>query len=610
MRKLHYLLFLIVALILTSCEDPNEQKTVPLESIEFTNIEGGTLTMHPGESFRVRYELVPEELDNVIKLEWESSKESVVEVDEDGKLTALKEGRSNITASYGDVEEEFTVDVVAWEIVDFTLPETLEVAVGTVIQVPVDIDPIGAPVSDIAWEVSDEAYAECFVEDEILYLRGVTPGHVTLSGSVDDIFRSCDITIKENIPLESLEISLEHESICIGETVSATVELYPYNANDIALSWSVSPSGIVSETVVEGINGVSSLQLEGVALGEVTITARDNNSGISAEAILKVAEQQIRSITISYEKYDDITRRLMAFSPDGAVASYGKTAQISVQTEPAGLEDQIIWVNNNEAAVTIDESGLVTAKGHGYSQIYAKAPNGVESDLLYAISVTDAGADWRWKAGSAYSLDNLDLLTSPSTIYTASSWLEFGAIDVNLKPYDNIVRSFFSMMYDLTFETSTPFVFDELDSSGITHAYAKASSVCSGNVTVKPLYGSFTFNIDFAIRSFTLYDETNDRVYKTVKVGETLVIDLSDFDGFAAFSIYKNSREFYVPYEDDPNASDVVWIDDECTFSPSVGVDFYLRTDDMTIGTTYTITILDVNNVSYGSPSFKVKVIE
>lgn len=583
-----------------------DEPAVPeLESIEFTNLDGNRLVMHPNQTIYVRYELVPEELDDLVELTWRSSKKQVVSV-EDGYVTAHKEGSAEITAIYGNVSASFDVEVVPWEVADFTIPESLEISVGDVVQVEVtNIQPEDAPVSAISWSVSSTTCAECYVENDQLYLQAKKEGAVKLYGRAGDVSKSCEVTIVENIPLESLSVTLDYESISIGETTVARVILEPSNATGVDIEWSFSPEGIVNATIDEATNSVT---LEGVEVGTVTITATDIE-GITAQATLEVTEPQVRSISVAIVDGFQSSQVMVALSPDGSVSEYNKSAAMTVTTEPAGLESQLTWVSNNESAAVV-ENGVIVSKGHGYAQIKAVAPNGVESDILYVMSLTQSGADWKWTE-NYQDFDDLSVYTSPSSVYTAAGYIDMAMVDFNLKPVDGRVLSFISWFKVKGIETSTEFELSPYAGEQyVTNFLITTLSPTAGSVKVNPPYGNpVTFNAEFGVKSFTLmavYDE--DYIYKTVAKDGTMTLSLSDFD-WEVFEIYLNSRTSYA--ETPGYASKLTWMEDY-TVSPKLesNSELYLRLDAFKPGTTYTFTYTPDDTRDWGSPSFKIKVVE
>ncbi|MBO7256962.1 MAG: Ig-like domain-containing protein, partial [Bacteroidales bacterium] len=341
-KTLVSILMILTMFSLWSCQEkPDSPVNAELQSIEFTNIDGNTLYMREGETFKVNYALEPSELEDEIELQWKTNRKFIVSV-EDGKLTAHTEGTAEITAYYGDVSASFTVEVA------------------------------------------------------------------------------------EYIELETITMSLSKSSIAIGETSEATLKLNPETASDVDITWEVSPEGIVSLSNEEKNKSIT---LTGLNPGTVTVTAKDV-SGLKASKTLTVSEVDITSISLS--------SATIALCPDGSVSAFGsKTHTLSFSTVPANQEHQLEWISSNPSAATV-ENGVITAVGHGYTQIKAKAPNGVESETIYVMSVTNSGANWKWKFYLSAG-DDLSSYNSPSTIYSSIGSFAVKLVDANLSPVDEKV---------------------------------------------------------------------------------------------------------------------------------------------------------------------------
>ena len=83
---------------------------VELEEILFTNITGNEVTLSAGETFTVEYQLLPEDVDQTLTIEWISSNESVATV-ANGTVNAIAAGESTITAKHNEIEASFKVVV-------------------------------------------------------------------------------------------------------------------------------------------------------------------------------------------------------------------------------------------------------------------------------------------------------------------------------------------------------------------------------------------------------------------------------------------------------------------------------------------------------------------
>ena len=102
------------AAIFSSCKKEQKEESVQVEEIIFTNIIDDILTLEIGEEFNVTYELLPENADQNILLEWYSEDESIASV-EDGTIEGISEGETYITAYYEKVEAYFKVNVISSE---------------------------------------------------------------------------------------------------------------------------------------------------------------------------------------------------------------------------------------------------------------------------------------------------------------------------------------------------------------------------------------------------------------------------------------------------------------------------------------------------------------
>ena len=81
------LVLLSVATIVHSCKKESPQDAQVTEII-FKNVDGN-LNMFVGETFKVRYDIVPEELEDIAQITWQSSKKSSCAVTAAAQLSPL-----------------------------------------------------------------------------------------------------------------------------------------------------------------------------------------------------------------------------------------------------------------------------------------------------------------------------------------------------------------------------------------------------------------------------------------------------------------------------------------------------------------------------------------
>ena len=130
------------------------------------------------------------------KVEWTSSDEDVVTVDENGKITAVGEGTATITVTAGGKTATCTVTVTAKPvpITGISLDDA-EVSVGRTIQLKPKFTPADTTQRGVTWESSDETIATV---DKNGRVKGLAEGEVSItvtSTENADITATCTVTV-------------------------------------------------------------------------------------------------------------------------------------------------------------------------------------------------------------------------------------------------------------------------------------------------------------------------------------------------------------------------------------------------------------------------------
>lgn len=354
----------ILLLGLSSCK----KEPAGVTDIYFTNVHKGSVSMNEGETFRVKYMVEPYELQETAEIEWTTSKKGVATV-KNGRVTAVSVGTAEITATTGSASASFTVKVEIVDVTDFKLPSSVSGYIGAPVKVDVTgIEPEEASVTSITWTMSDESVATCHVDGGDLYVTGVKQGTTKLIGEGLDVKRECSVTVKEYIPVQSVKVTLGKSSIGATSSTSVSLSVLPSNASVKDVRWTVSPSSYAefdesSMTITAGTNP-----------GTVTITATAVNDNVSGSAELTITPPVPESIKISCPKEFPYGH----MSPDGSVSNYPKTMQLTAEIVPVAATGKITWKSYDTSRATVDDNGLVTAKGHGAVLIVAEC-NGVKA---------------------------------------------------------------------------------------------------------------------------------------------------------------------------------------------------------------------------------------
>lgn len=334
---------------------------------------------------------------------WASGDETVVTVDQTGKVTAVAPGTAEITATVtvttpeepapeqpdpeepseggettdpeggaetqADKVETFTakcavtvkakpVETVA--VTGVTLDEAaLELEAGKAITLTATVAPADATNKTVTWTSSDEAVAT--VKNGTI--TAVAEGTATVTVTTEDgnFTATCAVTVKAAedpgpgvVEVESVTIGGKPtETVKVGDTFTLTAAVLPENATDKTVTWASSDENIA--TVVDG-------EVTALAAGTTTITATAGGKTDTYELTVEAADEPApETPTVALDQ----TALTLTLKDEGVV-----TAQLAATvTNAEGAT--VVWSSDAESVATVDQSGLVTALTAGTANIKA-----------------------------------------------------------------------------------------------------------------------------------------------------------------------------------------------------------------------------------------------
>ena len=353
------LVSLLAGLGFISCEKAVEGVT----EILFTNVKSGKVNLSMGEEFKLKYMVMPEQLQETAEIEWESSDRNVAVVRR-GVIEAKGPGEATITASSGNAKASVLVTVKAVQVEDLDFPSnTISVYLDATVEVRFrNVTPADASLTTVEWEIKDTGDGDATVEadDDCIYITGTNIGAAELYGYIDgkEIGHQ-KIDIKERIPVTSVSVTLSKQSVKYGESLTFSTTVLPSNASIKDVKVTCSPASYAS------ISGYTITA--GQQAGTVTVTATAD--GVSGTAEFKIVPPPLE-LTLTGDFGERNPERIL--SPDGSAGNFPKTAKLSLtanfDVDLSGAE----WTSSNPAVATVDKNGLVTAVGHGWTDISAK----------------------------------------------------------------------------------------------------------------------------------------------------------------------------------------------------------------------------------------------
>ena len=149
------------------------------------------------------------------------------------------------------------------------------------------------------------------------------------------------------VPVSSITLSEQALSLRVGQTVTLTATVLPYDATDKTVTWTSSNEAVAT---VDADGKVTAK-----ALGQAVITAKCGE--VSATCAVTVIPTPAESVTLSQTT---------------ASLKVNQTVALTATVMPEDATDKTVtWTSSNEAVATVDANGKVTAKALGKAVITA-----------------------------------------------------------------------------------------------------------------------------------------------------------------------------------------------------------------------------------------------
>lgn len=229
-------------------------------------------------------------------IKWSVEDESIASVDENGNVTALKAGVTNVVAEAGGVQGKCALTVEAMEVESVTMNKSeLEVEAGSHGILSVAINPGNAAIGqEVTWSSDNEAVATVSADSEeatggVRYatVKGIAEGTATITVTCGGKSATCAVTVKAVIPATKIAINRGRLNILAGSTVESRLTFTPTNTTDKAVEKLVVTSSDESVATAElerredypGYPYVI-VKITGVAKGNATIKVSNLNGDV------------------------------------------------------------------------------------------------------------------------------------------------------------------------------------------------------------------------------------------------------------------------------------------------------------------------------------------
>ncbi len=287
---------------------------------------------------------------------WSSSKPTVVSVDDNGKLTILKEGEAVIMAQ-SVLNPEFTAmcTVKVLQAVDSIKLDKnqLEMYKGEVYRLPYVILPADADNTVIDIQVFDSKVVSVTQgADRTLLVTARGVGKTTFMVMTKDgkYWDLCEVVVKQiatDVAMNYSEVTLN-----VGEYFDLTVKITPNDATESSLIWKTLDSSIVSISQTGRIIGMKPGKTS------VMVQTQSGKTSFCSVTVLMGAKS-------------------MKLDEDNITIGIGETYTLEAVFDPEGTSvREVKWSSLDPNVATVNDAGMVTGVKGGYTVISCISADG------------------------------------------------------------------------------------------------------------------------------------------------------------------------------------------------------------------------------------------
>lgn len=215
-----------------------------IKSLDITN--SGEITLRVGHSQQIKVKTEP--ADTEYALSYVSGDTSVATVSLDGKVTAVKNGKTEITVSSGELSDTITVNVKKdiIESLDVSLA-ALSLDGGEEQKVEAKLTPADAKDVKLSWKSADTDVATV---DKNGVVKGVNTGEttVTLTDSVTGLSKDISVTVNGLELPESMKFDKDSVTVEVGDVYNAVLKFTPEDITYTGAIYYTSDSSVASVT--------------------------------------------------------------------------------------------------------------------------------------------------------------------------------------------------------------------------------------------------------------------------------------------------------------------------------------------------------------------------
>jgi len=396
----------------------------PTVSVTSVSVSPQMVSLEEGSITTLTAQVSPSNASNK-NVTWSSNNTTIATVDQNGRVTAMKEGNIVITVTTddGDFTSTAAIEVTAKPEGDIAVtgvqvtPQSASVEEGKTLSLTVEVSPSNATNKNISWSSSDTTIATVNANGLITAIK---IGSVTITTTSEDggFTNTVSITITEknedSIAVSGIYVTPQQVVLEGGATQQLSYQIRPSNATNTNVVWRSTDESIV---IVDS-NGL----VTGLKKGTAKVEAQTEDGGFISDATVRVTSDNIEVISVTDIEINPETAELdegesltleyaitpanatnkNVDKPDETVAVSGvsvtpenvdlensDTVQLSYQISPANATNKnIVWSSSDITIATVNQNGLVATLKEGEVSITVTTADGGFTSVS-KINITD-----------------------------------------------------------------------------------------------------------------------------------------------------------------------------------------------------------------------------
>ncbi|WP_143412184.1 Ig-like domain-containing protein [Arabiibacter massiliensis] len=350
------------------------EKTIPATGV---SISAADDAMDVGDVQQLTATVEP--ADSTDAVEWSSSDEKVLAVDQNGLVTAVGNGTATILARAGSAEGETGAITVTTPVTGVALDASaLELYAGAqASKLGATVEPATASNKAVTWASSNEGVAMVDAEGNVAPVAAGTAA-ITATTADGGFSASCQVTVKQHATGIALD---KHELVLTGaQTAALKATVEPDNATNKGVSWASSDEGVAT---VDAEGNVAA-----VGKGAATVTATSEDGAFSDACAVTVknpataVELDPSSLALVKGEAADVSAVLSGELP-GEVDAVDAAAWSSSDGSVAAVADGTVTAMSSGSATVTYEAAVAGAKVVGTCAVAVTNP-------VRAVAISDA----------------------------------------------------------------------------------------------------------------------------------------------------------------------------------------------------------------------------